>query len=223
MTRRDLPLVQLRDAASLIPYARNSNRHPAAQLAKLVRSLVEYGWTNPILIDVDGGIVAGHGRLMAARDVYSTGGTLRMAGGAPIPLGQVPVIVCDGWTPAQKRAYVLADNRIALDAELDDQIMAAELAELDGDGFDLSLTGLDDDEIERLLGQIGEGGETLETEGGSEPEDDDGLERLTLKVTPEQAEQIRAAIAAARKQWPCDGDGDALERVCVTWMRVARG
>ena len=120
----------------LIPYERNARTHSPQQVAKIAASMTEFGFTNPILVDSGDGIIAGHGRLMAARE---------------LGLSEVPVIVLDHLTDAQRRAYILADNRLALDAGWDEDMLAAELADLQAEGFELGLTGFSDDEIDKLL------------------------------------------------------------------------
>ncbi|APZ44627.1 DNA modification methylase [Acidihalobacter ferrooxydans] len=128
--------VEYRKVEALIPYARNPRTHSDAQIAKIAASIVEYGWTNPVLVDGDNGIIAGHGRLAAARK---------------LGLDQVPVIELAHLTVAQKRALVIADNRLALDAGWDEAMLALELAELSESGYELALTGFDSSELERLL------------------------------------------------------------------------
>lgn len=119
----------------LIPYARNSRTHSDEQVAQIAASIKEWGWTTPILVDETGGIIAGHGRLLAARK---------------LKMDQVPTIEAAGWTDAQKRAYVIADNKLALNAGWDNELLALELAELGELGFDLDLTGFALDEIDAL-------------------------------------------------------------------------
>ena len=128
--------VEYRKVETLIPFARNPRTHSDAQVAKLAASIVEFGWTNPVLVDGSQGIIAGHGRLAAARK---------------LGLAEVPVIELGHLTLAQKRAYVIADNRLALDAGWDEEMLAIELAELSESGYDLTLTGFSNDEIEELL------------------------------------------------------------------------
>ena len=128
--------VEYRKLETLIPYARNPRTHGEAQIAKIAASIAEYGWTNPILVDGGNGIIAGHGRLAAARKLN---------------LAEVPVIELAHLTPAQKRAYVIADNRLALDAGWDEEMLALELAELSEAGFELALTGFEDAELQDLL------------------------------------------------------------------------
>lgn len=120
---------------ALIPYARNSRTHSEAQVAQVAASIREFGFTNPVLIDADGGIIAGHGRVMAARK---------------LGMDTVPAIRIDYMTEAQKRAYIIADNKLALNAGWDDELLALELGDLMGEGFDLSLTGFNDDELAML-------------------------------------------------------------------------
>ena len=134
-------MVQIRDQIerrsidSLVPYARNSRTHSEEQIQQIADSMLEWGWTNPVLVDEDGRIIAGHGRVMAA---------------TKLGLGEVPVIVAAGWSEAQRRAYVIADNKLALNAGWDNRMLALELGDLGGMGFDLGLTGFTDDEIHNL-------------------------------------------------------------------------
>jgi DNA modification methylase len=120
----------------LIPYARNPRTHSDAQVAQIAASIAAFGFNNPILVDTKAGIIAGHGRLHAARKLQ---------------LAEVPVIVLDHLTEAQKRAYILADNQLALNAGWDDTLLAAELAALQREDFDVSLIGFEAEELARLL------------------------------------------------------------------------
>jgi DNA modification methylase len=124
---------------ALIPYAKNSRTHDDAQVAQIAASIKEFGWTNPILVDGEKGIIAGHGRLMAARKLGMT---------------QVPVIELKGMTEAQKKAYVIADNKLAMNAGWDNDFLTLELKDLEAEGFDLALTGFDDKELDALLNVI---------------------------------------------------------------------
>jgi DNA modification methylase len=145
--------VEYRQVEALIPYARNPRTHSDEQVAKIAASIVEYGWTNPVLVDGANGIIAGHGRLAAARKLGLT---------------EVPVIELAHLSPAQKRAYVITDNRLALDAGWNEELLALELAELSEAGYDLALTGFDESEIEALLA-----GEPAEESDGEESQDDE--------------------------------------------------
>ena len=154
--------IEYRQVDALIPYARNPRTHNAEQIAKIAASIVEYGWTNPILADGENGILAGHGRLAAARKLGLT---------------EVPVIELGHLSPTQKRAYVISDNRLALDAGWDEDMLALEIAELTQDGFDLALTGLDDLEIEALHNLDGEpGSEQSQTQDDSDAPVDAGAQ-----------------------------------------------
>jgi DNA modification methylase len=120
----------------LIPWARNPRTHSDAQAAQIAASIAEFGFNNPILVDTKAGIIAGHGRLLAARK---------------LDLKEVPVIVLDHLTEGQKRAYIIADNQLALNAGWNDELLRIELAALQQEEFDLSLIGFEDQELAELL------------------------------------------------------------------------
>jgi ParB-like chromosome segregation protein Spo0J len=120
---------------TLIPYARNSRTHSGEQVAQIAASIREFGFTNPVLIDSDGGIIAGHGRVMAARK---------------LDVQEVPCVRLAHLTDTQKRAYIIADNKLALNAGWDDEMLKLEFDELEELGFDLELTGFTLDEIADL-------------------------------------------------------------------------
>jgi DNA modification methylase len=122
----------------LVPYARNARTHSDEQIAEIAASIAEFGFTNPILVDSDAGIIAGHGRLLAARKLGLT---------------EVPVIVLDHLSPVQRRAYVLADNRLALNAGWNDELLAEELAAIESEGFNLGVLGFSDSELDGLLSE----------------------------------------------------------------------
>ena len=149
----DIPQIELRPLSSLSKYARNARTHSPGQVAQLQALFREFGWTNAVLVD-DMGIVAGHGRCMAAEGLYQRGEQVRFPNGTLIPLGYVPVVDCTGWTPEQRRAYILADNRSAMSAGWDEELLAMELKELDQLGYDLSLTAFDEGEIDDLLATL---------------------------------------------------------------------
>ena len=128
--------------ARLVPYARNARIHAEDQVAKIAASLVEYGWTAPVLVADDGEIVAGHGRLLAAKH---------------LGLDAVPVIRLSHLSPEQARAYRIADNRLSELSGWDDELLAAELHALNAEGFDLALTGFEGEDLERLLAPLDEG------------------------------------------------------------------
>ena len=122
----------------LVPYTRNARTHSDEQIAEIAASIAEFGFTNPILVDSDAGIIAGHGRLLAARKLGLT---------------EVPVIVLDHLSPVQRRAYVLADNRLALNAGWNDELLAEELAAIESEGFNLGVLGFSDSELDGLLSE----------------------------------------------------------------------
>lgn len=130
------PQVERIAVSELIPYANNSRTHSDEQVAKIAASLREFGWTNPVLITKDNGIIAGHGRVLAARK---------------LGLHDVPCLRLAHLTPTQVRAYVIADNRLALDAGWDEELLKLELEALRDEGFDLDITGFEEDEIADLL------------------------------------------------------------------------
>ena len=134
----------------LITYARNARTHSDEQIAQVAASIVEFGWTNPILVGNDGVIIAGHARVSAARKLRMT---------------EIPVIVLDHLSPTQRRALVLADNQLALNAGWDQEMLRVELDALREDSFDLELVGFSDEELENLLH------DPDETNGGLTDED----------------------------------------------------
>lgn len=120
----------------LIPYARNSRTHSPDQVDKIAASIREFGFLNPVIIDGSNGIIAGHGRVMAAKK---------------LGMSTVPVVEASHLTDAQRRAYVIADNRLALDAGWDEEMLRVEFAELEELGFDLELTGFSLDEMANIF------------------------------------------------------------------------
>ena len=149
----DIPQIKLRDIDLLVAYNRNSRTHSPAQIELLQRMMLEYGWTNSILVD-EMGIVAGHGRCMAAQALYKRGQQIKFPNGTPIPIGMEPTIDCSGWTTAQRKAYVIADNQSAINgAGWDEEVLRLELVELEEVGFDLSLTAFDEDELAELMAE----------------------------------------------------------------------
>lgn len=138
---------------------RNARTHDEAQLDMLADLMVEFGFTNPPLIDVgaDNLIVAGHGRKGAVRRVIERGLTLRLPDGRALPPGKVPFIDVTGWTEEKRRAYALADNQSALLAGWDVDILTGELEALGDLGIDAALLGFDDEEIDRLVAAASEG------------------------------------------------------------------
>ena len=129
--------MQLVSIDKLVPYVNNARTHSAEQITKLRSSLREFGFVNPIIIDREFNIIAGHGRLMAAKEEG---------------INEVPCVFVDYLTDAQKKAYILADNRMAMDAGWDEELLKIEMEELQNLGYDLGYTGFDEKELEELFG-----------------------------------------------------------------------
>ena len=148
------PVIVTRRVDDLIPYARNSRTHSDAQVAQIAASVREFGWTNPVLVDGENGIIAGHGRVLAARK---------------LGMEEVPCIELAGLTDTQRRAYIIADNKLALNGGWDEDMLRIELEELGEIGFDLDLIGFSDEEILALgedeLDEDDEPGEAAEQKG----------------------------------------------------------
>ena len=175
----------------MIPYARNSRTHSDEQVTKIAASIKEFGFLNPVIIDGANGIIAGHGRVMAAKK---------------LGLDEVPVIEASHLTEAQRRAYVIADNRLALDAGWDEEMLRVEFAELEGSGFDLELTGFTLDEI-----------------GAFDPEEmAEGLtDEDAVPEAPAQPVTVEGDVWVLGKHRLMCGDStsiDALERLCCGQM-----
>ena len=129
-------LIEQLKTSDLIPYARNSRAHSDSQVAQIAGSIREFGFTNPVLIDGKNGIIAGHGRVMAAQK---------------LGMKEVPCIRLSHLTETQRKAYIIADNKLALNAGWDEEMLGLELADLREMNFDLGLIGFDADEIEKAL------------------------------------------------------------------------
>ena len=177
---------------ALIPYARNARTHSDEQTAQIAGSIREFGFTNPVLIDGEGGIIAGHGRVMAARK---------------LGLADVPCIRLAHLTAAQKRAYIIADNKLALNAGWDDTLLALELQELQALGADVSLTGFMDDEIAQLLASL-----DATPEGATDADEMDVL-HLVFHATTSSHARATAAAASGR------ASSRAFSAICRSWPR----
>lgn len=161
----------------LVPYAKNSRLHSQEQIAQVAASIVEFGFTNPVLVDSNDGIVAGHGRLAAARE---------------LGLPEVPVVVLDHLSERQKRAYVIADNKLALNASWDVDMLAMEVEALREDDFNLDLLGFSEAELEGL----GKGGWDSDIDAIDKIEEKDSTAKgkLTISFNEWDREQIREAV-----------------------------
>jgi len=182
----------------LIPYANNTRTHSDEQVQQIASSIKEFGFTNPILIDEQGGIIAGHGRLMGAK---------------LLKMDEVPTICLEGLSEAQKKAYIIADNKIALNAGWDEDLLRLELIALDEMGFDYSDLGLDFD--------FNENDEVEEIEIDLPVGDREPIRNMTFTVSDEQHELIEKAIKDA-KLYPLsdpagineNSNGNALYYIC---------
>ena len=152
----------------LVPYARNARTHSDAQVAQIAGSIREWGWTTPVLVDENGMLIAGHGRVLAARQLGLT---------------EIPVMVARGWSEAQKRAYVIADNKLALNAGWDVELLKVELTDLKAMGADLGLVGFDDEELAELFAD--------RSAGLTDPDD-------VPEPLPEPVSRLRRCVAARR-------------------------
>jgi len=185
----------------LIPYARNSRTHSDEQVAQIMASIREFGFCNPVLIDETGMIIAGHGRVMAA---------------TRMKLETVPCLRLSHLTDAQKRAYVIADNRIALSSGWDSELLANELSDLHVDDFDLSLLGFDADELGVMMGFDVDAVDNPDLASG----DREPFRQMTFTVHDSQFETIEAAIAKAKQSGGGASDvnensnGNALACIC---------
>ena len=142
--------IELRPLTGILPNTRNSRTHSEEQVAQIAASIKEFGWTNPVLVDAEGVIIAGHARVLAARK---------------LGMDEVPVIVLAHLTPAQRRALVIADNKLALNAGWNEEMLRGEMASLEADGFDLAVVGFPDEELRALLA----GAETEVAAAGAVP------------------------------------------------------
>jgi len=205
-----LPAYKTVAVADLIPYARNSRTHSEAQVSKIAASIREFGFLNPVIVDGSSGIIAGHGRIMAAQK---------------LGIETVPVIEASHLTDAQRRAYVIADNRLALDAGWDDEMLRVEFAELEELGFDLELTGFGVDEIGALDFDEGESvGMPDLPDGDKEP-----FQQKTFTLHDEQAAVVDDAVTLARTNPLADtglnenSNGNALALICQQWLEAQNG
>jgi hypothetical protein len=190
--------------ADLIPYARNTRTHSPEQVAQIAGSIREFGFTNPVLIDGENGIIAGHGRVMAA---------------SKLGLAKVPCIRLAHLTDTQKRAYIIADNKLALNAGWDEEMLALELADLREADFDLGLLGFSENDLGAF--DIEEAEMPTLADGDKQP-----FQQMTFTVHDEQAEDVQAAIAKAKSMGHGESgvnensNGNALAFICQSFNRA---
>ncbi len=200
------PVIVTRRVDDLIPYARNSRTHSDEQVAQIAASIREFGFTNPVLVDADNGIIAGHGRVLAARK---------------LGMAEVPCIELSHLSEAQKKAYIIADNKLAMNAGWDNELLAVEIAELDAVGFDVGLLGFEDSELLSLSQQVDALDEMPPLpDGEREP-----FQQKTFTLHDEQVAIVDDAITLARASPLADtglnenSNGNALALICSAWLK----
>lgn len=214
----DIPQIELRGIETLIAYAHNARTHSKSQRQQVRQSFKQFGWTNPILVD-NMGIVAGHGRCHTAQEMYDAGEQISFPNGVLIPLGLVPVIDCTGWDAQQRRAYILADNQLALNAGWDEDLLSLELTDLADGGFDVSVIGFSMEELDKYLNDV----EPMPTMPELPTEERSEFEQMTFTLHRDQAAAIKQALSVAKDQGAFDGpnknsNGNALARICETFL-----
>jgi ParB-like chromosome segregation protein Spo0J len=174
-----------RKVSDLVPYARNARTHSASQVAQIADSIKQWGWTVPVLIGADNGIIAGHGRVEAAK---------------LLGFEEVPVVVAEGWSPEQRRAYILADNQLPQNAGWDFDLVAQELSELDDAGFDVTQIGFSTAEMTAFFAQ-GKPPEAAEpTDEGAKPAEAavDGVVKVGPYTATVSVDKMQAWLADLR-------------------------
>lgn len=194
----------------LIPYARNARTHSEKQVAQIASSITEWGFTNPIIADAEGNVIAGHGRLLASQK---------------LGLKTVPVRVVTDWPEAKKKAYILADNKLAMNAGWDDELLRLELEELKSLDFELDLMGFDAVEIEAIAFDSDSTCEMPELASGEKSD----FAQMTFTLHNEQEAVIIEAIKTAKENPLCDtginpnSNGNALFLICDEWLNKKNG
>jgi ParB-like chromosome segregation protein Spo0J len=188
----------------LVPYARNARTHTPDQVKQIAASMREWGWTIPVLADEAGGIIAGHARVMAAElNQYA----------------EAPVMIARGWSEAKKRAYVLADNKLAMNAGWNEEMLGVELMELRDEGFNMPVIGFDVTELNALMREVAEAGYPELPEGDRAP-----YQQVTFMLHDEQVAIVQAAVTAAKQKGPFvdskndNANGNALARICEAYL-----
>ncbi len=192
---------------SLIPYARNSRTHSDAQVSQVAGSIREFGFTNPVLIDAQDGIIAGHGRVMAA---------------LKLKLDTVPCIRLSHLTETQRKAYIIADNKLALNSGWDTEMLLLEFGDLEAAEFDMELLGFSDEELDAMNGADVSAldGMPVLPDGDREP-----FQQKTFTLHDEQVSIVDDAITIARTNPLVDTglnentNGNALALICSVWLK----
>lgn len=187
----------------LIPYANNSRTHSADQINQIASSIKEFGFNNPILLDGDNGIIAGHGRLMAAKKLN---------------MHEVPTLELSHLSDAQKKAYVIADNKLALNADWDNELLRIEIEELKSLDFDTDILGFNADELKSIM----QNADIVDMPELSDEEPE--LQQMTFILHNEQVETIKEAISLAKKSLDIESElnqnsnGNALSMICELFI-----
>jgi ParB-like chromosome segregation protein Spo0J len=199
----NFPTYKVRPTADLTPYATNARTHSAAQVAQIAASITRFGFTNPVLIGDDGGVIAGHGRLLAA---------------AALGITEVPTIELVGLSATERAALILADNKLALNAGWDLDLLAGELRDLDLAAFDLTLTGFTEEEIAGLIGDT-----AAVIDAPALPDGDRApFQCMSFTLHDDQVDAVKAAMDRAKALGHFDGpndndNGNALARIAEAY------
>ena len=180
----------------LKPYARNARKHSAEQVEKISKSIATYGFNNPVLVDSEEGIIAGHGRMAAAK---------------ALGLTEVPVIVLDHLTQKQRQAYILADNRLAELGQWDEDLLASELGELNAEGFDIDALGWTQDEVDELTAELDE----LMEEEVASVADESGPETRKFSLEFEVADYVELSdkLDDLQKRWKLESHEEVFSHL----------
>jgi ParB-like chromosome segregation protein Spo0J len=173
------PLIKAAQVADLIPYARNSRTHSEEQITQIAASIKEFGFLNPVIIDGENGIIAGHGRVMAAKK---------------LGMIEVPAVEASHLTDAQRRAYIIADNKLALNAGWDYEILRVEFEELSETNFNLDLTGFDNQELLKILD------ENLSFDDEEKKQISDAEDKFQLLVEYQNENELQKAFDQAKEK-----------------------
>jgi ParB-like chromosome segregation protein Spo0J len=203
--------IEYRSTKDLIPYVNNSRTHDENQVLQIASSIKEFGFTNPILVDGDKGVIAGHGRLQAAK---------------LLNIDSVPVIELQHLTPAQKKAYVIADNKLALNAGWDIELLHLEMDGLREFNYDLSLTGFSEDDLTRLSNDVdlirmrdmadhSDGSSTSDGESSRHKEE---LFPFSVMIDHDQRETIFQALRKAKQDHDLENSSQAIWAICKEYI-----
>lgn len=202
--------IELVPVDKLIPYIRNPRQHSPEQIAQLAASMREFGWVNPVLRDEDGTILAGHGRIMAART---------------LDWPQAPVMTARGWSESKKRAYVIADNKLALNASWDINLLNTEIEALAEDEFDLNLLGFSEEDLSRLADDLmgerfssGTNQDANDTSASPRSTSNPDTVALTIPMTVSQRDTVFEAIQRAKREHTVDQSAEALWLICRLYL-----